>query len=457
MSTGENHIKQYSAEDIQRYINRQMSPAEMHALEKASLDDPFLAEAMEGYFNTGITTVPSDIAALKEKLSPQPDNKVVPLYGKNDRNKKIWWSAAAVILVLLGTSATWWLLSNNAENNIAQQKEKSLPQPPAQVESADKETNAAGNADTAVLPLPKTAKSEAVQLENKLQEKATASAPVVSDEESSRIVQRDSTRFDLKDKVDGLQTDKSVSVSNADQADDIGKKQEAETLQKAKVSAPVTPEVARKKGNAEAFLSSNIFKGKVTDEQNKPLPFANLNISNSSMNTYTDVHGNFRFMSGDAEALVNVKSVGYESTQFNVQSNIASNNIILKTDPKHLREIVIAGYGSQKKRNFAKQEDKKENEVEKEDDRAEPVDGWDFYDIYLYNNKRIPDSQINSSGGYADISFYVDKYGNLFDFHIEHSACVACDKEATRLIKQGPRWKLIKGTTPEKVILTVQF
>ncbi|MFT3705513.1 MAG: hypothetical protein QM802_24300 [Agriterribacter sp.] len=75
----------------------------------------------------------------------------------------------------------------------------------------------------------------------------------------------------------------------------------------------------------------------------------------------------------------------------------------------------------------------------------------------MYNNKRTPDATINSAGGYVDISFYVDKYGSLSDYHIEHSACVACDKEAIRLVKEGPRWKLIKGTTPEKVILTIQF
>jgi hypothetical protein len=39
----------YTAEDIQRYLAGGMEPAEMHALEKAALDDAFLAEAIEGY------------------------------------------------------------------------------------------------------------------------------------------------------------------------------------------------------------------------------------------------------------------------------------------------------------------------------------------------------------------------------------------------------------------------
>lgn len=51
--------KEYSAIDIQRYLNGQMSAKEMHAMETAALDDPFLAEAIEGFENT--------IAAGKEE------------------------------------------------------------------------------------------------------------------------------------------------------------------------------------------------------------------------------------------------------------------------------------------------------------------------------------------------------------------------------------------------------
>jgi hypothetical protein len=456
MSTGENHIKQYSAEDIQRYINRQMSPAEMHAMEKASHEDPFLAEAMEGYVDNPVDSITSDIAALKKRLSPQAGTKVFPLISTKEKTRRIWWSAAAVILVLLGTSATWYLLSNNTEDSIAQQKEKAVPESPAQVKKAESENKSIHDTDTVKLPAQEPIISDKASSTGKT-EQSKPIAPAVVTTESNASAKQDSIAFKVKDKTDDNNTEKELSAATADQADEIVKKQKPAPQERAKVTPPRAGEINRQNKNAEAFLSSNIFKGKVTDEQNKPLPFANLNISNSAVNTYADAHGNFRFMSGDTEALVNVKSIGYESTQVNVQSNIASNNIVLKTDPKHLSEIVVTGYGSQKKKGLTKLEDKKENEVEQEDDRAEPVDGWDYYDIYLYNNKRMPEAQINSAGGYAEISFYVDKHGNLSDFHIDHSACVACDKEAIRLIKQGPRWKLIKGKTPEKVILTIQF
>ena len=39
----------YSAEDIRKYLDGRLSDPEMQAMEKAALDDPFLADAIEGY------------------------------------------------------------------------------------------------------------------------------------------------------------------------------------------------------------------------------------------------------------------------------------------------------------------------------------------------------------------------------------------------------------------------
>ena len=63
----EHKHKVYTAEDFERYYSGQMSEAEMHALEKSALEDPFLADALEGYSYT--KTSLSDVAELRERLS----------------------------------------------------------------------------------------------------------------------------------------------------------------------------------------------------------------------------------------------------------------------------------------------------------------------------------------------------------------------------------------------------
>ena len=48
MTDNNSHIN-YSAADIEKYWKGQLSAADQHAMEKAALEDPFLADAMEGY------------------------------------------------------------------------------------------------------------------------------------------------------------------------------------------------------------------------------------------------------------------------------------------------------------------------------------------------------------------------------------------------------------------------
>jgi TonB family protein len=75
-------------------------------------------------------------------------------------------------------------------------------------------------------------------------------------------------------------------------------------------------------------------------------------------------------------------------------------------------------------------------------EEAEPADGWENYDSYLVNNLQLPaEFSRKQSSGEVLVSFEVDANGEPVRFRIEKSLCKACDREAIRLIKDGPRWK----------------
>src|SRR5439155_18288995 len=59
--------KNFTAADIERYHKGLLSPEEMHAVEKAALDDPFLADALEGYGGAS-TNAAADLSELEKKL-----------------------------------------------------------------------------------------------------------------------------------------------------------------------------------------------------------------------------------------------------------------------------------------------------------------------------------------------------------------------------------------------------
>src|SRR6187397_1947217 len=90
----------YTAADIQKYLAGRMAPSEMHAMEKAALDDPFLAEAMEGYEAMMKEDLDEPLTFLKENFTVSDNAKSVAL--KPERRFTLWKAAAAVLVICSG-------------------------------------------------------------------------------------------------------------------------------------------------------------------------------------------------------------------------------------------------------------------------------------------------------------------------------------------------------------------
>src|SRR5712671_499076 len=73
----EKNNNKYSAEYIRKYLDGQLSDQAMQALEKAALEDPFLADAIEGIEESRNHAVSFEtgIADLKTKLTERISQK----------------------------------------------------------------------------------------------------------------------------------------------------------------------------------------------------------------------------------------------------------------------------------------------------------------------------------------------------------------------------------------------
>ncbi len=88
--------------------------------------------------------------------------------------------------------------------------------------------------------------------------------------------------------------------------------------------------------------------GKVTDENSEPLPGVNVLVKNTTVGTVTDIEGNYRLNAPDnAETLV-FSSVGYETKEVNINGQTTI-NLSMSPDIQALSEVVVVGYGTQKK------------------------------------------------------------------------------------------------------------
>ncbi len=437
MTEDNKYNKIYTATDIQRYLKGQMTAAEKHALERAALEDPFLAEAMEGYAGMPELPVVSDIATLKQRLQENNTvNKVMPL-----RRYRAWWSAAAAILLVAGTATTWYLFTQAPEHEIAQKTNEI--QPPA--------------AQSAAVPDPSH--------ENKAEDKSVQpeESKARGPEEKKQLVissNKNNTGIDTVSKLSG---NKAVEIVPAPlpattlqrPGNPLNNEVQAEakdvTADKQDIALSATQASAIQRERSNAYIPSHIFKGRITDSNDKPLPF--VNITAGGVHTYTDAQGNFTILSGDSIVSASVRSVGYEPENAVLASNTPLNNIKLSAGNNKLSEVVVTGYGVKKKA----EQVRKQAQTQDSEDAAEPVDGWGNYDIYLSNNKRLSSEKNKAAGGFVEVSFTVNKAGMLYDFKIERSTCSACNKEAIRLIKEGPKWRLTEGDKPGKITVTIRF
>ena len=88
-------------------------------------------------------------------------------------------------------------------------------------------------------------------------------------------------------------------------------------------------------------------KTNVTDVSGEPIIGANIRIKGTTTGTITDIDGNFS-IKAEPQSVIEVSYIGY-LTQETVINNQKSIRFLLKEDTKTLDEVVVIGYGVQKK------------------------------------------------------------------------------------------------------------
>lgn len=89
-------------------------------------------------------------------------------------------------------------------------------------------------------------------------------------------------------------------------------------------------------------------RGKVTDEKGESLPGATVRVKGTDIATVTDANGNFSLRAIEADATVIVSYTGFITGEVPV-SRTGVLTVILKDDLQKLGEVVVVGYGLQKK------------------------------------------------------------------------------------------------------------
>ncbi|HLK28534.1 MAG TPA: carboxypeptidase-like regulatory domain-containing protein [Puia sp.] len=448
------NIIQYSAADIQKYLEGKLSSQEMNAIEKAALDDPFLADAIEGIQNNQ-THFANDVTELKKKLEEKLEkNKKATIIPEN----RLWQRIAAIAIILIGSFFLIYnfliINSSKKKNAIAKNAETAIIDssaiPKASSASAPKNDSAVIKNDVAINKKYKLQESE-----NQFSDKSAAKKNrVIKEQKEKKIDEKPVALSDTKNKADN--GDAATQADTLNQTASINAPKSAETELQGKASGLVR---LRK-----SIEPKNFVEGRVVDKNKNPVAGATVIIKNKNNGTVTDQNGYFKIntLGNDSVAKVVINSVGFEPTSATLNNNdILSNQIQLRQSNTSLNEVVVVGLTADKKSSSTDDEEKDEQflstakkELEKAFNAA-PANGWAAYNEYINQNKKIStaDSTIR---GKEIISFIIDRNNQLSSFKIKTSLSKSHDAEAIRLVQQGPSWKLLKGKK-EKITLAIEF
>jgi len=95
-------------------------------------------------------------------------------------------------------------------------------------------------------------------------------------------------------------------------------------------------------------LQQNIVRGVVTDENGNPIPGATVIIKGTTIGTTTDLNGNYVIEGVAPQTTLIVSFIGYKSQEILVGDK-AQINIALQEEVTALEEVVVIGYGTQRR------------------------------------------------------------------------------------------------------------
>lgn len=447
--------------DIEKYLRGELTPAEMHALEKEALSDPFLAEALEGIEQAGKDNFLFDLHDINRSLHSRTRGRARGAH----RTLGMWGWTSAIAATLLLIAVSGFLVINILKKQSAERQ--------ATQELAMLTSDTAAK-DTVVIPLPPEPRPltqqpvppSAQQREPGRQEQSRSAGVAQSTDgdpahTAEDIPLQEESAIDdagLKDSEELLALESAVEeeigkkaaeaevamkaadqvtqvpadaiVQSPDQIAGARSDRDREESRKSRAAAPSREEPAGEIVAGETRAGSRLVRGRVLSASDgEALPGVNVVIKGTNNGTVTDPEGNFALVVPGENAALQFAFIGYEPQEVPVDGR-AELSVQMAEDVTSLSEVVVTGYGTsggaREMGTFT---------------LASPQGGRTGYKDYLAGAVRYPQQALNSKvEGRVTVRFTVEPNGQLTDFEVVKGIGYGCDEELIRAIREGPAW-----------------
>lgn len=431
MQADHHNMKTWSVDDFERYHSGKMPGAEMHALEKAALEDPFLQDALDGYSHT--KTPVADISELRQKILSQTVNKAPVLWYR----KKVFINAARIAAILIVFAGFAWLMNKNKETAGGNDS------PLARLE----EKKAAPAAETSGnLTQPQPKKSEAVEEKIDLPEPQHQEGQVSSGKEQVLPSQQQVSAAEKE----------TVPVPAERKSDDHAVASNAAPVFADEVR---TETVLRGKAAGEKVNELRSYKGNVTNSEGEPVVGAAVVSKDKKYATQTDEEGRFRLDATDSSLQLMVSAVGYNSKQQEIKPSAAPATVVLNDRDAALSEVVVTSAAGIKRNARQTTASVSSGETAKTLELKMPSN-VSTQNVYLVSGQtefsRFAKDSLSAAParGNVELSFDIDDKGNPVRIKVARQLCPDCDNLAVKLVQQAT-WKKIKKR--HKAIVNIGF
>lgn len=457
----------YDWQEIQAYLQGKLNAQQIHLLEKRALQDPFLADALEGLGNVNKHQAVNDVEDLNAKILENKQQAKVVAFKPKSKSKNWGLIGSAAAIFVLAVFGVYRLMQSKPQNAIAiSNSNKAIePNPPTNI-LMDTQNVKTATAKTSTL------KEEKIN-DRVNDEKLALKDSITIHNQTATSYQSTVTKANGVDKSEiGIvddNTSKEIELIKQLNNKDVAMQEKAAKPIEKDESRDFRQEVAAVVPNNNRsnmiFNNSNQIKGKAITPKGEPIAFANVQVPNSNYQTITDKFGNFSVPTksiNDTTVPLQINSVGYNATQAVVNNN-SSNVVVLTPTNNSLNEVVVTNVGVARKKAMANAASMPKDVSM--DTILSPVGGWPAFEQYM-NSLGYKNALFDSTFGNTKITklgdnynqdivleFKADKQGKPTEIQVIQAPSNENAAKAVEAIKKGPKWKSKSKNAKAKVAI----
>jgi hypothetical protein len=415
---------------LEDYLDGKLDAKTMYKVEKLSLEDPFVAEALEGLSQSPKRT--QTLSLLQKQLQERIAQKPIEKKRWTITSHRLSIAAAAAVLFITVSILFWMKESNNkgaaSEQMSAKQKSKKV--------------------DVSIAPqvagIEQPVESAAITTEP---DKTLANAKIISKAKKDRVEQgsivasvpiQEAQNAVIRSAKDSIATFANIAARTAE-VDAFKAKAEVAKMALAKKAEQSretalpgkAPGIYVENGLSER-LKENIINGRVYSKNDRqPMPGVTVMVNGSNKATTTNSKGEFTLpIDSNSTQSLSIAYLGFTTKVVNAHGNKPV-DVELEQKQNELKEVVI---------DFKKIDKEQANVALTYTPTTAyyPLGGWQDYESYLLNNNNLTKNGL--TGKDVILKFEVKGNGLPTKISIIKSQGKALDNEAIRLLKDGPKW-----------------